>query len=111
MSARHRRTVLAVGNDRESLATLATALHDAGYRAVTAHTGEVAALLRTFRFALIVADAREAFGDGDGAAGHRETLDSLRTLAGDIPFLAIPARDPADLGALIAAVATDGMRG
>ena len=110
MSAHHRRTVLAVGDTPASLATLATALDGAGYRARTADTGEAATLLRAFRFALIVADAGSAFGVGDGADAHREALDRLRAQAGTIPLLVVPARDPVGLGALIAAVATDATR-
>jgi CheY-like chemotaxis protein len=106
MNAQHRRTVLAVGDAPETLAALASALDSAGYRALTADTGAAATLLSAFRFALIVADAGPAFGDGDGAEAHRETLDRLRGLAGDIPLLVVPAHDPVGMGALISTVAT-----
>jgi hypothetical protein len=90
-----------VCDEPASLETLVAALLDAGYRATNSATGDAAVLLGAFRFALVVADAGPTSGDVPGAAERRETVERLRDLVGDTPFLVVPAHDAAIVGPLI----------
>jgi hypothetical protein len=62
--------------------------------------GDATVLLDAFRFSLHVAGAGLTSGDSPGKAEYRKRLVQLRELAGDTPFLVVPAGDAIALGPL-----------